>query len=437
MRPILVFLFLMFLHGQVFCQRALTNKLEEYFDAQVRVNHFSGTVLVVRNDTVLLKKAAGKADHEWGIPNAPDTKFSLASVSKHITAIAIMQLAEQGKLRVTDKLSAFFPDFPKADSITLHMLLTHTSGLALDFDELYVFQGNITPDSAYAYLKTRPLLFSPGKGLSYSNIGYYLLGRIIEKASGQPMEAYLAQHVFGPAGMHHSGVNSIEDIIPRKARVYHRYQGKLRRGHDGIYSTVEDLYRLDQALNGNKLLSEASKQLMNTPYNKDRSQDGFFQRYGYGIMINPYFNLGHELLTHSGGFGGSVSSYNRYVKDKVFIAALSNTGSEAHTLSYSLAAIVFGMPVSLPYQPVAKSVPLAVYERYAGRYGKVEIVLKEGKLFNKTAEAELVPESETKFFYAHNPNRTVEFVTGKKKKRPGRLILTKGGVQEVYDRTDR
>src|SRR6478609_6639408 len=154
---ILLFFFLPLLS---FGQKDVSTKLEKYMQAQVDVNNFSGTVLVSQNGNVLLEKAYGLADYEWNIKNTVDTKFQLASVTKQFTATAILILVEQKKIALTDKLSKFFPDYPKADSVTIHMLLSHTSGLAMGFKELAL--STISTDSAYSKIKKMPYEFSPG-----------------------------------------------------------------------------------------------------------------------------------------------------------------------------------------------------------------------------------------------------------------------------------
>lgn len=169
----------------IFGQKNISTHLAKYMQAQVEVNNFSGTVLITKNGSVLLKKAFGLADYEWDIKNTVDTKFQLASVTKQFTATAILQLVEKGKLSLNDKLSKFFPDYPKAESVTIHMLLSHSSGLGLGFKELAI--STISNDSAYSEIKKLPYEFSPGTNTAYSNIGYFLLGKIIEKVSGENM----------------------------------------------------------------------------------------------------------------------------------------------------------------------------------------------------------------------------------------------------------
>ena len=129
--------------------------------------------MVSKNDSILLKKAYGFANYEWKVKNVVDSKFSLASVSKQFTAVAILQLAEHKKLSLEDQLSKYFVGFPKGDAITLKMMLSHNSGFQMDFDELYLVRTDLNKDSVCAYLAKKPLLFEPGTSTAYSNIGYY------------------------------------------------------------------------------------------------------------------------------------------------------------------------------------------------------------------------------------------------------------------------
>ena len=424
----------------IFAQNSLPEKLEKYMDKQLEINQFGGTVIVMKNDSVILKKAYGYADLEWEIKNTTDTKFVLASISKHFTAIAIMQLVERKQLSLNDKLNKFFPSYPKGEKVTIHMLLTHTAGLPLDFQELYMDSTIITKDSALANIQKKPYLFNPGTNCKYSNIGYFLLSQIIEKASGQTYEAFLKQNIFDKAKMMNTGICNNDSIIAKKAKIYYR-NGKsyahnpyinwnINTGLDGIYSTIDDLYKLERAFHGETLLSNLSKSIMTTQYNKIYPDNGFFDSYGYGIFINPYYNHNHQLLTHSGGFYGTMTTYDSYPKDNIFIAVLSNNESESHMISYGLAGILFDIPVELPYIHKEIKINSSILKKYAGKYRDVEILNANDKLYLNNLETQLLPESETKFFNKQNNNRTFEFVMDKKGKITS-VILVKGGVKEI------
>ncbi len=448
MRLTLIFLLFQTL---VFAQKHTAVNLATYMQAQVDVNSFSGTVLVTKNNTVLHKKAYGLADYEWNISNTVDTKYSLASVSKQFTATAILQLVDKKQISLNDKLSRFFPDFPKGDSISIHLLLCHMSGLQMDYDELYlnkvaikqeevkshVIQKDIlNQHDALNYIEKKTLLFPPGTNTAYSNIGYYLLARIIEKVSNKSYADYLKTNIFDKCGMYNSGVITNDELIEKKARNYIKSEDKYLNnpyinwefniGHDGIYSTVEDLALWDKALYGTAILSADMKKLMFTSYND--------QNWGYGFMINPFYNHGHQLVAHDGGFFGAMTSLNRYTDDKIFITVLSNNQSLSHIIAYGLSAIVFKKDVELPYKHFQVQIDTSITEKYVGKYGdNIEILKIDGKLYYNSVEIELIPESKTKFFRADNNDRTIEFIQDKLGTYSS-IIITKGGVKELIKR---
>ena len=193
-----VFLFLL-LPLSLAAQKNYPQLLDQYMQAQTDIRGFSGSVLVMKQNKVLLRKGYGLADREWNIPNTPDAKFRIGSITKQFTATGILQLIEAGKLSLDDKLSKFYPDFPKGDSVTIHMLLNHTSGIASYTDQKNFMDVATLPwskDSIIAYFKKVPYNFSPGTKWAYNNSGYFLLGCIIEKVSGQSYNDYLQQHIF-------------------------------------------------------------------------------------------------------------------------------------------------------------------------------------------------------------------------------------------------
>lgn len=425
-------------------QRNVYDKLNVYMDKQSQVNKFGGTVLVMKNDSIILRKAYGDANMEWKIKNTPDTKFVLASITKYITALGITQLIERKKISADSRLNEFFPDYPKGDKVTVHMLLTHTAGLPLDFDDLYMNATNITRDSAIAILKKKPYLFEPGTSCKYSNIGYFLLSQIIEKVSGISYEDYLRKNIFEKAGMTNSGISNNDSIVSKKAGIYYRngtgyalnpyINWNLNIGLDGMYSTVDDLYKLDRAMYGTSILSEESKKKMHTPYNKAYPDGGFIDSYGYGIFIDPYYNHGHHLLTHSGGFVGTMTTFDRYPDDNIFIAVLSNNESESHMISYGLAGILFKKDVELPYKHIPINKENLVSGKFAGMYDKIEILFSKGRLFVGNLETELIPEGNNKFFRKDNNDRTFKFLTDSENKVTA-VEIRKGGVKEIKTKT--
>lgn len=413
------------------------SKLESYMDAQASVNRFSGTVLLTKDDSVLLKKAYGLADYEWETPNTIDTKFSLASVSKQFTAVAILQLLEKRKISLEDKLTKYYPNFPNGDSITIKMMLTHNAGFQMDYDELYLTKAFLDKDSVANYIMQKPLLFIPGSNTAYSNIGYYLLARIIEKVSNQSYATYLKTNLFNKARMHNTGVSTNDSIVFRLAKTYYTKDNKLIKtpyinwnyniGHDGVYSTIEDLNSWNKSLfDSDLLLNEESKKRMFTSYND--------QDFGFGLLINPFYNHNHQLIAHDGGFFGAMTSFNKFTDDNVFITVLSNNQSPSYLIAYGLAAIVFDRPVELPYKHLQVTIDPIIYDEYIGKYESIRILKKNGRLYYTNYDIELFPENNVKFFRSDNNDRTIEFIKNNKGKVTN-IIVTKAGVQEIKKKT--
>lgn len=430
-------LILLLISSLGYSQKELISKLENYMDAQSAINNFGGTVLITKNDSIVLKKAYGLADYEWQIKNTTDTKFSLASVSKQFTAVAILQLAENKKLSLDDTLNKYLADFPNGEKITLKMMLTHNSGLQMDYDELYLSETSLDKDAVDSYIKQKPLLFKPGSNTAYSNIGYYLLARIIEKVSGKSYSHYLKENLFDTAKMKNTGISNNDSIVEKMAKTYYLHNNKLIKnpyinwnfniGHDGVYSTVEDLYLWNKTLfNGTSLLSEESKRKMFTSYNE--------QNFGLGVLINPFYNHNHLLIAHDGGFFGTVTSFNRFTEDNILITILSNNQSPSHLIAYGLAGICFGKEVELPYKHNQIEIDTTIYDKYIGEYGNIKILKKDNKLYYLDYEIELVPESQTKFFRSDYNDRTIEFIKNKKGK-IAQLVVSKAGVKEIKNKT--
>ena len=410
-------IFLLLIPVMVSAQKNYSDQLDKYVLAQMSINGFSGAVLVMQKNKVLLKKAYGLADREWNIANTTDTKFRIGSITKQFTAACILQLIEQGKLNLDDKLSKFIPGFPKGDIVTLHMLLNHTSGIASYTDQpefIKVATQTFSNDSMISFFKSRPYNFSPGTKFQYNNSGFFVLGYIIEKVSGQSYDNYLRTHILDKLGMMNTGADKLDSILPMRARGYSKVKSKYVNADfislawpfsAGIlYSTVDDMYKWDRALYGTSVISSSSKQKMFTPGKSN---------YGYGIVIDSVEK--HLRIWHNGGIPGFVSNISRYINDDVCIIVLSNDDFNADGVANGLAGIVFDMPVEYPYVHKEIKIDHAILDRYLGKYNAfltLEVIKKEGKLYRHrdgTPDIELKPESETKFFYADDSDRQLEF----------------------------
>ncbi len=403
-------------------QNQITDQFNKFNDAHVSVYGYAGTVLVAQKGKVIYQKAMGKADMEWNIPNEINTRFQIGSVTKQFTAACILQLAEQGKLNLDDKLSKYFPRFPKGDSVTIHMLLNHTSGIRSytsvpEFWKIASFP--IQKDSMVALMSRYPYDFSPGTAWNYNNSGYYLLGYIIEKVSGKNYSEYLKENILEKAGLNNTMVNRWDTVLEKRARGYDKTPAGWRNAvyisMEGPYSagamisTVGDLNLWNHALFSNKIISAASLKKMTTPY---------MNRYGYGISIDSFHN--HVRIGHSGGIPGFLSYLVYYPEDDISIVAFSNNGGNPEAMANGLFGILAGIPVAAPYKHQEVKIDTSTLELFTGKYAiapsdTIEIIRKDGKLYRKNArsEVELKPESSTRFFYNDDSDRQIEFTLDK------------------------
>ena len=345
---------------------------------------FSGYVGVARDGQLFFGKAYGKADRDGGVLAGPDTPFRIASTTKVFTAIAILQLEERGLLRIDDAVRRYLPELPDfADPVTIHHCLTHTSGLPpLPDDEGLVAETGQPHrlDGALASYKDSALLFTPGERFQYSNSGFTVLGAIIERVSGQSYEAYMREHVFGPAGM--LGTTTVSrPSAPAGAAVGYNLDphGNLEVakpityvtfGCGAIFSTVNDLVAFDHALSGERLLSEASKREMFTPEQDPGGIVPFPSRYGLGWLITH--DVGHEVLYHPGGVDGFEASFARVPDSKITVVVLSNRfGNMRRVLQIAHAAEVAALTGNAPppeVEPPATSVPPSTAKALVGEY---------------------------------------------------------------------
>jgi D-alanyl-D-alanine carboxypeptidase len=311
---------------------------------------FSGSVLVARNGKVLFEKGYGLANREWNVPNSPLTKFRIASLTKQFTAAAILLLQEQGRLKVTDAISSYVADLPPAwRQITIHQLLTHTSGLPEytsppEIEKTFNLTG-ASPEQLLSLVRSQPLIFAPGTKLVYCNTGYLLLGMIIERASGSDYASFLKQSIFTPLLLNDTGYDMRSQILPGRASGYRVKDGRLENAGyvdasvpfaaGGIYSTVRDLYQWNEALATGRLLSAESRRQMFTTYPEAA---GYGAHYGYGVVITEKF--GQPLYYHGGGINGFASAIQRYPKSNVCVVVLSN---EEEIKSWDVATSLAGL----------------------------------------------------------------------------------------------
>lgn len=339
-------------------------QIDELMHRYVDNGQFNGTVLVSDNGKLVFKKGYGLANMEYSIPNTTDTKFRLASLTKQFTAMLIMQLVEQGKLRLDGKITDYLADYPKAagDKITLHHLLTHTSGIPnySDLPDYRTFERNrYRPADLIKKFSELPLTFEPGSTFAYSNSGYIILGTIIEKVAGKPYEKVLQENIFTPLQMYNTGYDNSYKILPKRASGYDRwnliYQNtsymdmSIPYAAGALYSTVEDLALWDQALHTDKLLSASSKAILFTPY-----KNGYAYGWGVGKIQAGRLKDSVEVMAHQGAVNGFKTSIIRIPTNKQLVVLLDNTGSSnLSTIQTNIIKILYNQAFDLPKVSVA------------------------------------------------------------------------------------
>jgi CubicO group peptidase (beta-lactamase class C family) len=315
------------------------------------------SLAVVREGQVVLAKGYGLANVEGSVPAEPDTVYAIYSVTKQFTAAAVMLLVEEGALSLDDPISRHLPDLPPAwGPATVRHLLNHTSGIK-SYTSLPDFRQHIrrdmTAEEVLGWVREFPLEFAPGEKHLYNNTGYFLLGLLIEKASGKPYGEYLAERIFRPLGMSATQLDDLREIIPKRASGY-SWESERRRNADrvsptqpysagALVSTVEDLARWDAALYGDAILSRVIREQMWTP---TRLDDGTTANYGFGFALGSYH--GHRTVQHGGGAPGFLTAFHRFPEARLTVIVLTNLDrGDPGRLAVRIAGYYLGEPPSL------------------------------------------------------------------------------------------
>jgi CubicO group peptidase (beta-lactamase class C family) len=342
----------------------LVQRLDSIAGAGVLENRSVGIVAaVVKGKDTLLLKAYGKADVEGDVPMTVDTIIPIGSVTKQFTAAAILQLRDAGKLSLDDDITKWLPDFETSgNKVTLRRMLDHTSGISelSEMPELRAMRlirnPMATRDAVYDVIKRAPFQFPTGTMEMYSNSNFWLLGLIIEKASGMTYEDYVEKKLFEPLGMTRSMYCNNSENIPRRAYGHGIQKGRSGRVpaivHTGTFaagalcSTAEDMIRWLQALHGGKVLSPTSYAEMITP---STLNDGTTLRYASGLIVGED-RRGLSTIGHGGGGFGFSAVANWYPGAQLAVVVLTNSEPDTITVvTEDLAAAV--LPVPRPAGP--------------------------------------------------------------------------------------
>jgi CubicO group peptidase (beta-lactamase class C family) len=424
----------------VSCSQQQVPEIDTLVSAYAKLHKFNGSVLVAKNGSILLHKGYGYRNAAAKILNDEQTIFQLGSITKQFTSAIILLLQKEKKLSVQDKLSKYFPSYPKGDSVTIENLLLHTSGIYNYTDDQNFMSNEVskpaTREKMMALFKDKPLNFSPGTGWGYSNSGYSLLGYIIEMVTKKSYEQVVRNYIFTPLQMTHSGFDFTNLKSKQKATGYFQLNDKdsitapvvdstVSYSAGSIYSTTGDLYKWHQALENFSILSKAQQEKAYTPVKN---------KYGYGWVIDSA--EGKQMVSHGGGIHGFTTNIVRVAEDDICIVLLSNASDNSlQDITKSIFSILYDKPYQLPKERQTITVSEDKLKDYIGEYEirpnlHVIISIEDGKLLaSPTGQTPnlMYPEKED-FFFLKAADIQVEFKRNDKKEVDS-FILHQGGAK--------
>ncbi|MEJ0101936.1 MAG: serine hydrolase [Bacteroidota bacterium] len=447
--PVFFLLIFSFSFGQNQQEKHLIKNLDQLISDKYKPISPGCAVLVAKKGAIIYKKAYGSANLELNVPMKPDMIFRIGSITKQYTAIAILQLVEQGKISLQDSLQKFIRNFGyKGSVITIENLLTHTSGIT-DYEVINVdiptaIRVDFPPKQLIDSLAKFPLEFIPGSRFSYSNSNYYLLAYIIEQVSGKPYKEYLIENLFKPAGLSHTYYDSPEEIILNRVSGYSKYNSKYTNagyismtqvfGAGALVSNVEDLYKWHRALYEYKLVKKETLEKAFAPF---KFTDGNLSEYGYGWFIKNRNET--KSIEHSGGIDGFQSDEIYFPQQDIFIATLYNSlnegGSDAGfmALDNAIATLAIGKKLQEEIK-----VDTSVLKQYVGEYETDPthhgiITLENGQLYLEAPEGGL-PKSPLfakteNIFFLKIIDAQIEFVKDKNNKVTELIVHFNGADQ--------
>ncbi|HET7434319.1 MAG TPA: serine hydrolase domain-containing protein [Thermoanaerobaculia bacterium] len=376
--------------------RELEKKIDAYVAPLVAANAYSGVVFVAKGDTVLFEKAWGMANVEFSVPNKPDTRFGIASITKLFTRSILQRLFEEKKLSPDDLLAKWVPDFPAADKITIDHLSHHRSGIRDPEDLRGIVRRSYTSAEAVDRIKAHPLGSEPGKEYSYTTANYAVLAHIIERVTGKTYAEVIRQMIYEPAGMRDSGELTTATVVPRLATGYMPdpfgglavcgpEDASWKVGGGSSYSTPRDLHRFIRAYYANR----------------------FFATRDFASVFPETKVQERRAVTASGSYPGASANLIHIPEEGMTIVVLSNNyATVPGMIARDVAAMVYGAPYQNPIAPVAVrgKVPEA---NIAGRYTvadkpwKANIEMRQGKpvlLWNDVRRSALIRIAEDTWF---------------------------------------
>ncbi len=395
----------------------LPTKLDEYinaFNTAYSSHKINGSIIISKEGKIVASRSYGMSDFENNIPFTQDTKSLICSTTKLFTAMAVMQLNENGLLSLDDKVSKYIPEQYNGDDISIRNLLTHTSGIVRDITDSGLINPyqNIQKDKLIRLINDSPLIFEPGKSMLYSNAGYQLLACIIEKVSGISYEEYLDKYIFKIAGMESSGLLFYKDEIENLANGYeYKYNHFIKKlpydmshtyGSGNIYSTSYDMYLFDKALREEKLIKKETLNKM------IHDNTGLGLNYGLGCYIGKLKE--HKWFGHPGNLNsGYFSYYARFLDDDIAVIILLNTTwIDNSSIMKAISAIALNHEHITPYKRKEIKLDEDILNKFTGKYEAtdnslnytIDVKIENGCLVAYISDEiiYLTPFSDTKFF---------------------------------------
>jgi CubicO group peptidase (beta-lactamase class C family) len=363
---------LLVLFGIVFTTQSQekTQKIDSLLISYSKIYRFNGAALVYRKGKVILEKGYGYQDINNKVLSTSSTIFQVGSITKQFTATVILKLVEDNKLTLQDRLTKYFPDYPRGNEITIAHLLSHTSGIYEYFrnPEYHITKSEkpLTKEERIALFKDKPMDFNPGTAFSYCNSGYELLGLIIEKITHKPYEQVVREMILKPLKMKNSGFDFIGLKSNLKAKPYTMYsKNKITESipwdstatysAGSMYSNAKDLYLWNEGLLKNKIIKKSTLEKAYTPILND---------YGFAWWIETLYDK--RVVSHGGNVDGFTSHFIRVPEDDICIVLLNNTyNHEIETIGNSILAILYNKP----YKELKEiKIPNEDLKKYVGKY---------------------------------------------------------------------
>lgn len=403
-------LFLLFLVTLAAQAQTAVEKADQLLKAYADQYKFHGTVLIAKGDDVLLNKGYGLSNAEQKKSNTETSIFQIGSITKQFTAALVLKLQEAGKLSVTDKLSKYFPQFHNGDKITIHHLLTHTSGIFnYTNDAKFMQTGGTRPvdqKTLFSLFESKPLDFEPGTKYNYSNSGYVLLGYIIEKVSGKSWETAVRENILKPLGMNQTGFNYAGLKADAKTTGYFSLSevgsmpaptidSTFSYAAGSVYTTTADLLKWQRAIAKGKLLKKESWKKAMTP-----EKDG----YGYGLVMDSLY--GQRRVHHGGAIYGYMSNAVMFPDQDYTLIVLSNASNNVGKLTNELAAVLYDKPYTIPVANKEIKLDDAALQQYMGAYQlapnfSITVFLKDNYLYGQATGQppfQMFAKSNSRFF---------------------------------------